>query len=334
MIRLSILDQSPVAEGRTAADAINETMDLVVKADAWGFERYWFAEHHGSASFASASPEIMIANAAARTKRIRLGSGGILLGHASPLRVAESLRTLHALAPARIDAGFGRAPGGDQRVMAALGERPNDSWQRLDEILIHLQDMKQPSNNGSIVAVPDGVPAPEIWVLGTSPSSAMEAGKRGLAYAFGAFIDPSHLTEALTAYHASFVPSTWNDKPRTMIATVAFVGDTEADASRMARSSEQWFVESFLRSKNVRFPIVRDGQQFALQPVESIVRDMRRASVLIGSVEHVHERLLEMELRYATSEISIVTITDDHALRVASYERCASFISTRPPGQS
>ena len=119
MIRLSILDQSPIVDGRTATDAINETMDLVVRADAWGYERYWFAEHHGSASFASASPEIMIANAAARTKNIRLGSGGILLGHASPLRVAESLRALHALAPSRVDAGFGRAPGGDQRVMSA-----------------------------------------------------------------------------------------------------------------------------------------------------------------------------------------------------------------------
>ena len=329
MMRLSILDQSPIVDGRTATDAINETMDLVVRADAWGYERYWFAEHHGSASFASASPEIMIANAAARTKNIRLGSGGILLGHASPLRVAESLRALHALAPSRVDAGFGRAPGGDQRVMSALGERPNESWQRLDEILAQLQDMKQPANSGNIVAVPDGVPPPEVWVLGTSPSSAMEAGKRGLAYAFGAFIDPSHLTEALSAYHASFIPSTWNDKPRTMIATVAFVGETEADASRMARSSEQWFVESFLRSKNVRFPIAGESGTFALQPFESIVRDMRRASVLIGSVEHVHEKLLQMGQRYATNEFSIVTITDDHAMRVASYERCASLIPKR-----
>ena len=114
-----------------------------------------------------------------------------------------------------------------------------------------------------------------------------------------------------------------------MIATVAFVGETEADASRMARSSEQWFVESFLRSKNVRFPIAGESGTFALQPFESIVRDMRRASVLIGSVEHVHEKLLQMGQRYATNEFSIVTITDDHAMRVASYERCASLIPKR-----
>lgn len=326
MIKLSILDQSPVIEGRAAADAIAESMDLVIKADQWGFFRYWFAEHHGSASFASASPEVMMAAAAARTSRIRIGSGGILLGHAEPLRMAESLRTLHALAPGRIDAGFGRAPGGDQRVMKALGERPLDAYARLDATLNHLLDMRVASNHGDVVAVPDGVPAPEIWVLGTSPASAVEAGRRGLAYAFGSFIDPTHCNEALAAYHATFIPSVWNVSPRTLVATVAFVGDTEVDAARMARSSEQWFVESFLRSKNVRFPVIDEGATFSLDPMERMIRDMRRASVLIGSVENVAERLYDMERRYATSEIALVTITDDHGMRCASYERLASLL--------
>ncbi|MCX6141418.1 MAG: MsnO8 family LLM class oxidoreductase [Candidatus Kapabacteria bacterium] len=330
MIRLSILDQSPVVEGKSASEAIAETMDLVTRADAWGYGRYWFAEHHASASFASASPEIMMAYAAARTSRIRLGSGGILLGHAAPLRIAESLRSLQVLSSGRIDAGFGRAPGGDQRVMHALGERSQDAWQRLDEVLAFLRDVRTPSNNGGVVAVPENVETPEVWVLGTSASSAVEAGKRGLAYAFGAFIDPTNITEALASYHANFEPSVWNAKPRTLIATVAFVGETEADASRMARSSEQWFVESFLRSKNVRFPVVTDGTQFPLQPTERLVRDMRRASVLIGSVEDVAGRLHEMEQKFATSEFSIVTITDDHAVRCASYERLATIAIHQP----
>lgn len=327
MIRLSILDQSPVIEGRSASDAILETMDLVKKAEEWGYERYWFAEHHASASFASASPEIMMANAAARTSRIRLGSGGILLGHAAPLRIAESVRSLQVLSSGRIDAGFGRAPGGDQRVMHALGERSQDVWQRLDEVLALLRDTRTPSNVGAVVAVPDVVAPPEVWVLGTSAASAIEAGRRGLAYAFGAFIDPTNLTEALTSYHSNFEPSVWNASPRTLIATVAFVGETEADASRMARSSEQWFVESFLRSKNVRFPVVSSEVEFPLQPMERFVRDMRRASVLIGSVEEVADQLHEMERRYATSEFSIVTITDDHAVRCASYERLATIVN-------
>jgi len=326
MIRLSILDQSPVIEGTTASEAIVQTMDLVEKADAWGYERYWFAEHHGSASFASASPEIMMAHAAARTSHIRVGSGGILLGHAAPLRIAESLRTLCALAPDRVDAGFGRAPGGDQRVMQALGEQPLGAWQRLDEVLRILRDVRIASNEGHVVAVPDGVPPPEVWVLGTSADSAMQAAKRGLAYAFGAFIDPTNLDAAFAAYHANFEPSTWCTQPTTLVATVAFVGDTDDEGARMAKSSEQWFVQSFLRGKNVRFPVPVMDNEFTLQPMERIVRDMRRQSVLIGSLETVAEKLHTMAHRYATTRFSLVTITNDYGMRCASYERCASMM--------
>lgn len=329
MMRLSILDQSPVIHERSASEAISETMDLVTKADAWGYDRYWFAEHHGSASFASASPEIMMAHASALTSQIRLGSGGILLGHATPLRIAESLRTLHALAPGRIDAGFGRAPGGDQRVMQALGERALDAWQRLDEVLRILRDMRVASNIGEVIAVPDGVPAPEIWVLGTSADSAMQAAKRGLAYAFGAFIDPTNLEAALTSYHINFEPSVWCASPTTLIATIAFVGDTDEEGARMARCSEQWFVESFLRGKNVRFPVPVDDASFPLQLMERAVRDMRRQSVLIGSTETVADKLHELAHRNATTRFALVTITDDHGMRCASYERCASLINVQ-----
>ncbi len=318
-MKLSILDQSPVMTGQRGAEAIAQTMDLVQHADALGYHRYWFAEHHASASFAGASPEIMMASAAGRTSRIRVGSGGILLGHAEPFRVAESLRTLEALAPGRIDAGFGRAPGGDQRVMKALGERPLDSWERLDAVLNYLRDPREPSNHGAPVAVPDGATAPEPWVLGTSAESALQAARRGLRYAFGSFIDPTNLVEALTAYHASFTPSVWCDRPCTMIATVAFAGETEADAQRAAVSSERWFVESFLRGKNVRFPHV-NGESFDVSAMERVITGMRRSTVHIGTASQVADGLQELQQRYAVDEIALVTITDDHAVRRASYE--------------
>jgi luciferase family oxidoreductase group 1 len=319
-MRLSILDQSPVIDGSTAAEAIAQTIDLVERADRWGYHRYWFAEHHGSASFASAAPEVMMAHAAARTTRIRLGSGGILLGHGSALHIAEQVRTLSALAPGRIDAGFGRAPGGDQRVMQALGERPLDAMTKLDAVVEYLRDMRVPSQQGASVAVPDGVEAPEVWILGTSPSSAIEAARRGLPYAFGSFIDPTHIDEALSAYHANFVPGPWRSEPRTLIATVAFAGETDADAQRMAACSEQWFVESFLRGRNVRFPAIGRTPGIDLSGMESMIRDMRRSTVLIGEARNVRERLHAMCRRYATDEIAIVTITDDHSIRCASYE--------------
>lgn len=319
-MQYSILDQSPVIDGHTAAEAIAQTMDLVVKADRWGYHRYWFAEHHASASFASASPEVMMAAGAARTERIRLGSGGILLGHAAPLRIAEQVRTLSALAPGRIDAGFGRAPGGDQRVMAALGERPQDAYGRLDEVLQLLKDQRVPANQGAVVAVPDGVPMPEVWILGTSPSSAVEAARRGLPYAFGSFIDPTRMEEALQAYHMEFTSGPWGAEPKTMVATVAFAGETMADAQRMASSSEQWFVESFLRGRNVRFPRVGVSEGITLSGMEAMVRDMRRSTVYIGPAAEVRERMETFAARYAVSELAVVTITDDHSVRCASYE--------------
>lgn len=322
-MRLSVLDQSPVIDGRTASQAITETMDIVSLAERAGYHRYWFAEHHGSASFASASPEIMMANAAARTTRLRLGSGGILLGHATPLRVAERLRTLQALAPGRIDAGFGRAPGGDQRVMQALGERPLDAWQRLDLVLDMLRDTEVPRATGNVVAVPDGVGAPEVWVLGTSPESAVQAARRGLSYAFGSFIDPTNMEHALAAYHANFEPSAWCRQPTTLVATVAFAAETESEARRMAASSERWFVESFLRGRNVRFPQVAGDHLQDTSAMERMVLDMRRASVFIGAATDVAEQLMVFGRRYATMEVAIVTITDDHAQRMASYTALA-----------
>lgn len=325
-MRLSILDQSPVVEGRSAAQAIRETMDLVALAERLGYHRYWFAEHHGSASFASASPEVMMAHAAATTQRMRLGSGGILLGHATPLRVAERLRTLQVVASGRIDAGFGRAPGGDQRVMHALGERPTDAWQRLDAVLELLRDTSVPRSAGAVVAVPDGVQPPDVWILGTSPDSAVQAARRGLRYAFGSFIDPTHVDAALAAYHSNFEPSPWCARPTTLVATVVFAAETEAEARAMARSSERWFVEAFLRGRNVRFPVV-DGDHLAdASSMERMVVDMRRATVLIGAATDVAERLQALSRRYATNEFAVVTISDDHAMRSASYTALAEAI--------
>lgn len=327
MIELSILDQSPVVDSRSASDAIAETMELVVRAEGWGYRRYWFAEHHGSASFASASPALLMASAAARTGKIRLGSGGILLGNAPSLRIAEDLRVLETLAPGRIDAGLGRAPGGDARFVAAIGGQPQDVWKKLDEVCQYLSSGEQPSHQGKIVAVPDSVATPEIWVLGTSIDSAIEAGRRGLSYAFGSFIDPTNQDAALQAYHQHFVPSIHRQAPNTLIAIVAFVGETEKDAVEMSKCSERWFVESFLRGKNVRFPREGASDLADITPTEGMISNLRRSTVVIGSASQVHEKLQAMTHRYATNQFALVTITSDEGIRRASYQRIAEEVN-------
>lgn len=320
-MRLSILDQSPVADTMRPEEAVRNSVDLVERADALGYYRYWFAEHHGNASFASATPEIMMAYAAARTQRIRLGSGGILLGHGSALKTAEAVRLLEALALGRIDAGFGRAPGGDARAVRALRTNPNDAYPRLEEILTFLKDSRPASNDGSVVAVPDGVTPPEVWVLGTTADSARTAARLGLRYAFGAFIDPSNANEALSQYHADFVPSQFCSAPTTMIATVVFCAETDALAQQLSKTTEQWFVRNFLRASNDRF--ITSSDAFTMSDREQMIVAMRRQHILIGEPKRVADGLRVMASRYATEELSIVTITHDHASRVRSYELIA-----------
>lgn len=320
-MKLSILDQSPVVRGRTSSDAIRETMELVERADAWGYHRYWFAEHHGSASFASAQPVVMMAHAAARTQRIRLGSGGILMGHAQPLDIVEKLRTLEALAPGRIDLGMGRAPGGDQRVMQALGYAPQRAPERIAETLRMLRDTREASNMGNVVAVPDlaaDEAQPEVWMLGTSAESARMAGELGVRYAFGSFIDPMNIDAALAEYHRSFVPSVWCDRPTTLVATVVFCADTTSDAQRMAECSEKWFVRSFLRGENVRFP--NASERVEMSAHERLIVGMRRQTVIIGDPKECRAQLEQLQRRTQCDEVAVVTITERHAERLRSYE--------------
>lgn len=321
MIRLSVVDQSPVIEGVTSASAIGQTLNLATKCDAWGYHRYWFAEHHGSASFAGASPLTMMAAAAQRTANIRLGSGGVLVGHHQPLAVAESVRVVEALAPGRVDIGMGRAPGGDARVVRALGAQPERAVERIREILAYIADARQASNEGAVIAVPDGVTLPQPWILGTSTSSATLAGTLGLPYAFGAFIDPTQIDEALAEYHRGFVASEWCPQPLTMVATVVFCADTTDGAAAIARCSERWFVESFLRGRNVRFPVGATLDDLGLQ--EKMLVAMRRSTCIIGDANHCAEQIVAASRRYATNEIAVVTITEHNEDRLRSYELLA-----------
>jgi len=323
-MKLSILDQSPVTTGITASQALHNTLDLAQRADAWGYHRYWVAEHHGGASFASASPEIVMTRLAAATQRMRIGSGGILAPHYAPLKVAEVARSMEAFFPGRIDLGLGRAPGGDPVVTRALRNETNiDVEAKLRSILSYLADLRVPTPTTDVVAVPDGVSAPDVWILGTSTDSARLAARLGLRYAFGSFIDPTNMAEAFRMYWGDFVPSVWCTEPTTLIATVAFAAETERDARSIAACTEAWFVESFLRAKNVRFPSSTDRVTLVPTPFEQGIVEMRRRSVIYGDRVSARQQLEHLATTYATHEVAVVTITEHHEERLRSYELLA-----------
>src|SRR3984957_10823191 len=245
MIKLSVLDQSPVSDGHTPADALRNTIELARLTDRLGYERYWIAEHHAIVTLASPAPEILLARIGAETSGIRIGSGGILLPHYSPLKVAEVFRMLHALYPGRIDLGVGRAPGSGGLESFALQrdrtrrQQATDFPQQLMELEGFLHKDLPPEHPFSQIKVSPEMPgAPEVWLLGSSAWSAEVAAQFGLPYAFAHFIGPEETRAALALYRAKFQPSAYLHEPRAIVALGAVCADTEAEAQRLAASTK------------------------------------------------------------------------------------------------
>ncbi|HEX5146549.1 MAG TPA: LLM class flavin-dependent oxidoreductase, partial [Conexibacter sp.] len=263
MLRLSVLDQSPIAAGASGADALRNSLDLARLADALGYHRYWVAEHHGGPMLASPSPEVLIGPIAAATQRIRVGSGGVMLPHYSPLKVAESFSMLAGLSPGRIDLGIGRAPGTDQRTTLALQRdrrtpAPDDFPSQLAELLGYL-DGELPAGHpfaGLARVLPGRPEAPEPWLLGSSPQSALWAAELGLPYAFADFINAQGAPIAQD-YRERFQSSARHEDPVVAVAVWAIAADTEEEALRLGASGK------------MAFALLRRGRLLPVPPVET-----------------------------------------------------------------
>lgn len=328
-VRLSVLDQSPIAEGSTGAQALADTLDLARLTDRLGYHRYWVAEHHGGPMLACASPEVMIGPIAAATERIRVGSGGVMLPHYSPLKVAESFSMLAALAPGRIDLGLGRAPGTDQRTMLALQRdrsRPltaEDFPQQLAELLAYL-DGELPAGHpfAPLARILPGRPArPEPWLLGSSPQSGLWAAELGLPYAFADFINREGATTA-REYATRFQPSARLQAPRVATAVWTVCAETDEEAQRLAASGRMAF--TLLREgRLIEVPPVETALRFLASRGQALDRRSRGRRTVVGSPETVRAELEAVAAEYGAEELIVVTITHEHAARRRSYELIA-----------
>src|SRR3954453_15339717 len=321
--RLSVLDQSPISEGSTGADALHNSIDLARLADGLGYQRYWVAEHHGTPMLACASPEVLIGPIAAATKRIRVGSGGVMLPHYSPLKVAENFSILSALYPGRIDLALGRAPGTDQLTMFALQRdrrqgSPDASPEQLTELLGYLEE-SLPANHpfARLAALPGRPHKPEVWLLGSSPQSAIWAAELGLPYAFADFINPAGAGIA-AEYRRRFAPSERLSAPKLAVGVMSICADTDEEAEHLAASGR------------MSFSLLRQGRLIPVPPVDKALRYLetrekksagRRA--VIGSPETVKASLEDVAAEYEADELIVVTITYEHEARRRSYELIA-----------
>jgi luciferase family oxidoreductase group 1 len=340
-MKLSVLDQSPVPAGFTPADALHNTIQLARAADGLGYERYWIAEHHAIETLASPAPEILIARVAAETSGIRVGSGGVLLPHYSPLKVAEVFRMLHALYPGRIDLGVGRAPGsGGLEAYALQRERSqrqqaSDFPEQLTELLAFLHhDFPQEHPFSRIKVSPEMPGAPDVWLLGSSTWSAAVAAQFGLPYAFAHFIGPEQTVAALGHYRSHFKPSEYLREPRAIVALGVVCADSEVDAERLSASTKMLIRR--IRLGGERRPVPTTDE--AINELESLgpgadpfLWDASEwPRYIVGAPAKVTGKLESMARALQVDELMILTVIHDHGARLRSYELLAeSFGLTR-----
>jgi len=320
-IPLSVLDQSPIAEGSTATDAIANTLDLARACDTLGYTRYWLAEHHASPGLAGCAPEALIGPVALATKRIRVGSGGVMLPHYSPFKVAETFSFLAAIAPGRIDLGLGRAPGTDGRTSYALQRDRSrqmpvtDFPQNLAELLAYLGD-GLPSDHPFAAlrdTLPTGGGGVMPWLLGSSTDSAAWAAETGLPYCIADFINSDGLPQA-DLYRRNFRPSRWLDKPHLAVATWAIAAETRDEAEALAQPARMMFAH-LVRGELIPVPSVEKALAWA-EGKETFSRNRR---TVLGTPDEVRNELEGVAALYGADELMLVNIMPDHAARVRSY---------------
>jgi luciferase family oxidoreductase group 1 len=308
-IRISILDQSPIPEGCTAGDALRNSIDLARLADSLGYTRYWVAEHHGTQGLACASPEALIGPIAAATSRLRVGSGGIMLPHYSPLKVAETFSMLSGLFRGRIDLGIGRAAGTTPKIAFALQRdrrqaAPDDFREQLDELMNYL------ANRTTF-----RFESPELWLLGSSQDSAVWAAELGLPYVFADFINPNGAQ--LMRYYRRHTPS-----PRSAVASWAICAETDEEAERLSLSFRMMMTLLF-RGQSIQVPTVERARRFLED--EGLLVDQipvgRR--IITGTPARVRAAIEAVARDYEAEEVLIVNILHDHAARRRSYELIA-----------
>jgi luciferase family oxidoreductase group 1 len=322
---LSVLDQSPIADGKTARDALNNTIDLARACDAAGYHRYWLAEHHASPGLAGAAPEVMIGPVALATKRIRVGSGGVMLPHYSPFKVAESFKLLAALAPDRIDLGLGRAPGTDGRTSFALQrdrsrQMPvHDFPNNLAELLAYLGDGLPEDHPFAALkpTLPTGGGLIEPWLLGSSIDSAAWAAEVGLPYCIADFINSDGLPQA-ELYKRNFQPSRWLSEPYLMVATWTIASASRAEAERHALPARMMFAH-LIKGELIPVPSIETAEAWARDKAPPA----RNRRTVLGSAAEVRAELDRVAADFGAQEMMLVNIMPDHDARVRSYELIA-----------
>jgi luciferase family oxidoreductase group 1 len=331
---LSVLDLSPITTGHSGATALRNSLDLARLADHLGYTRYWVAEHHNLPSIASSAPDIVIGQIAALTRRIRVGSGGVMLPNHAPLVVAERFKVLEALFPGRIDLGLGRAPGTDPITSVALRRRQD--MREDDDFLERFQELMLIEHGGlpeghpfrNVRAMPADVPLPPIYLLGSSDYSAQLAAAVGSGFSFAHHFASYDAVAAMKTYRERFRPSSALPHPHAILAVAVVAADTDAEAERLAGTVDLNFVR---RAKGEYLPLASPDEAAAYEytPVDRAHIKQNRERLFVGTPATVLTRLLPLVEAAQADEVMITTMIYDHAARRRSYELMAQAAGLR-----
>ncbi len=324
---LSVLDLSPVGAGIAPSQAIRDSIELARTADALGYVRYWFAEHHNMANIATSAPEILIAAAAAVTSRIRLGAGGIMVPNHAPLHVVEVFRTLEALHPGRIDLGLGRAPGTDPVTAAALQRGDAEVNRQLAE-LFAFERGEFPASHpfAGIVPMPSDAPARSIWMLGSTLAGAAIAAELGLPYAFAGHFAMRQARDAIAHYRAKFRPSPAQPAPYAILAVTAVCADSDEQAHRLA-APLRVAIARIRTGRRAPICSIEEGLAYRFTPDEQAIVDEFLTGAAIGSPSTVAGHLSQLVRDTGANELMLSTLVPDLTARQHALSRIATALA-------
>lgn len=305
-LKLSVLDQSLARSADGAPEALRETLEMARWCEQLGYERFWVSEHHAFPSVAGSAPEILIAALGAATNTIRLGSGGIMLPHYSAYKIAEVFSLLANLYPNRIDLGVGRAPGADMATAVALASDGRPKFERFPELVTKLGQYLWSDTSEPVVSPkpPKNLP---LWMLGSSPDSALLAAQQGLPYNLAAFINPQADPGFVQYYKRGFQPSVLWPEPYSILTISVFCADTEAQAKALQLTHDINLFRFFTGQTGGSFMTPQEAQLFPMTPQLAGFIESRDSSRAVGTAEQVGEKVRALATRYAVDEVMAVT---------------------------
>ena len=324
MVKLSILDQSPISTGQTAQEALQASVRLAQLGEDLGYERFWIAEHHDLFGLACPNPDVMLGVIGSQTEKIRIGAGAVLLPYYKPFRVAETYNLLATLFPNRIDLGIGRAPGGSAEASLALSDNYLTQVNRYSELIDELhhflhQSFPQDSTFAKVKPTPVPDTPPKTWMLGTSKRSSKLALEKKMAYAFGHFMTDFDGVEIVRHYRKQY-EKRYNERAEVIVAVHAICAETEAQADELAKSTLAWSLLQEKAHEQLTIPSLEEVRSFKWTEEEQVKMTKQKETMIIGNPEKVAEELHQLAKDYDADELMLVTITHEASDKRKSYE--------------